>query len=81
MKFKKKDEHTYELDVKGYVCPHPQLYTMKTLQKIKSGDVLEVIFDNPTSEESISALIEKDGHKVLEHTRNGVNFYYKIQKA
>jgi TusA-related sulfurtransferase len=55
MKFEKKSEHEYLLDVKGYVCPHPQIYTKKALEKLQSGDILEVVFDNPSSGESISS--------------------------
>lgn len=81
MKLKKKDDGNYELDVTGYVCPHPQLYTMKSLQKIKPGEQLEVVFDNPSSEESITALADKEGHKILEKSSEGGKFRYKLQKA
>ncbi len=81
MKFKKLDDHTYELDVKGYVCPHPQLYTKKALQKLKSGDVVIVVFDNPSSAESIASLVENEGHKILEKKEDGGTFLYKIQKT
>ena len=37
MKFEKTGEGTYVLDVCGYVCPHPQLYTKKSLEKIAVG--------------------------------------------
>ena len=33
MKFEKKTEGLYALDVCGYVCPHPQLYTKKRWKK------------------------------------------------
>ncbi|WP_456474778.1 sulfurtransferase TusA family protein [Candidatus Pyrohabitans sp.] len=81
MKAKKLDEGLYQLDVKGYVCPHPQLYTMKMLQKLKSGDILEVLFDNPSSEESITALCNKEGHEIIERRSNGGTFVYRIKKA
>ena len=42
MTFAKKEEGVYSLDVTGYVCPHPQIYTKKALEKIHGGDVLEV---------------------------------------
>ena len=56
MKFEKRDDGNFMLDVTGYVCPHPQIYTKKALGRIKSGDVLQVIFDNPSSGESISTM-------------------------
>ena len=40
MTFAKKEDGVYSLDVTGYVCPHPQIYTKKALEKIHGGDVL-----------------------------------------
>ena len=41
MKFEKKGDGTYMLDVCGYVCPHPQIYTKKSLEKMEEGDILD----------------------------------------
>jgi tRNA 2-thiouridine synthesizing protein A len=38
MKFEKTGEGTYLLDVCGYVCPHPQIYCKKSLEKMEEGD-------------------------------------------
>ena len=43
MKFEKQGDGRYRLDVTGYVCPHPQLYTKKALEKIGRGEVLELV--------------------------------------
>jgi tRNA 2-thiouridine synthesizing protein A len=40
LKFEKKDDGGYLLDVCGFVCPHPQIYCKKSLEKIDSGEVL-----------------------------------------
>ena len=34
MKFEKNADGTYMLDVCGYVCPHPQIYCKKSIEKI-----------------------------------------------
>ncbi|GMQ87498.1 MAG: hypothetical protein BMS9Abin08_0702 [Gammaproteobacteria bacterium] len=81
MKFEKIDEDNYLLDVKGYVCPHPQIYTKKALEKIKSGDVLQVIFDNPSSGESISTMCENKGDEIIEKKMEGGKFIWNIQKS
>jgi len=36
MKFEKKNGG-YLLDVQGYVCPHPQLYTKKALKNMNTS--------------------------------------------
>jgi tRNA 2-thiouridine synthesizing protein A len=63
------------------VCPHPQIYTKKALEKLASGDVLELLFDNPSSGESIEAMIENDGNTLLEQMVEAGQFEWHIQKA
>ena len=81
MKFEKTDEGRYRLNVNGYVCPHPQIYTKKALEKLSSGDILELFFDNPSSGESIEAMIENDGNELVEKTVEAGQFEWHIQKA
>lgn len=80
MKFEKKSEGHYLLDCLGYVCPHPQIYTKKALEKMNGGDVLEVVFDNPSSSESIAAMCEASGNEVMEKTNENGKIIYKIKK-
>ena len=81
VKFEKLDEGRYRLDVKGDVCPHPQVYTKKALEKIKSGEILELLFDNPSSGESISAMIENDGNQFIDKKQIGGQYEWQIKKA
>jgi tRNA 2-thiouridine synthesizing protein A len=81
MKFEKKSEGLYALDVCGYVCPHPQLYTKKALEKMKTGEILELMFDNPSSGESIAAMSDSTGNKIVEKTSVNGKTLWKIQKA
>ncbi len=81
MKFEKTDDGHYRLDVNGYVCPHPQIYTKKALEKLSSGDILELIFDNPSSGESIEQMVENDGNEFVEQKKESGQFIWQIQKA
>ena len=81
MSFEKIDEGRYCLNVNGYVCPHPQIYTKKALEKLASGEILELIFDNPSSGESIEQMVENDGNELLEQTKESGQFIWHIQKA
>jgi len=81
MKFEKKSEGLYVLDVCGYVCPHPQLYTKKALEKMHAGETLELVFDNPSSGESIAAMCETIGNKIVDKTGQGGKTVWKILKA
>lgn len=81
MTFNQVGEHEWKLDVCGYTCPHPQMYTKKALQKMASGDVLTLLFDNPSSGESIMAMCETDGDELIERSEEGGSFTWKIRKA
>ena len=81
MNLTQKETGHYVLDVKGYVCPHPQLYTKKVLEKLKSGDRLELVFDNPSSAESITAMCASEGNPILSKVNEGAVYIFKIQKA
>ena len=62
MDVQKIDEKRYCLDVRGYVCPYPELLTLRALQGLSPGDVLEVILDNPPSVKDVPITIEKRGY-------------------
>jgi len=81
MKFEKTGDGTYELDVCGYVCPHPQIYTKKSLEKIAEGDILKVVFDNPSSKETILQMVDQGGHEILEDKTEGGKIILKIEKG
>lgn len=81
MTFNKKDDGSYCLDVTGYVCPHPQIYTKKALEKLHSGELLELIFDNPSSSESISAMCDASGNEIIDKVAKGGKYVFKIKKA
>ena len=81
MKFEKKGAGVYMLDVCGYVCPHPQIYCKKSLEKIGEGEVLEMIFDNPSSAETIVQMLDQAGHELMEKKNEGGKIVFKIKKA
>ncbi|MGE5751757.1 MAG: sulfurtransferase TusA family protein [Nitrospirota bacterium] len=81
MKFEKKGDGVYMLDVCGYVCPHPQIYCKKALEKIGEGEVLEMIFDNPSSAETIVQMLDQAGHELMEKKNEGGKIVFKIKKA
>jgi tRNA 2-thiouridine synthesizing protein A len=81
MKFEKKSEGLYALDVCGYVCPHPQLYTKKALEKMKQGELLELVFDNASSGESIGAMCDSKGDEVVEKNTDSGKYTWKIKKV
>jgi tRNA 2-thiouridine synthesizing protein A len=53
------------LDVRGEICPNPDVKTMTALEKMEKGQILEVLVDYPLSLERIPRNAEKRKHKVL----------------
>ena len=81
MKFEKTGDDTYVLDVCGYACPHPQIYCKKSLEKMEEGDTVEVIFDNPSSKETIIQMCEAAGHEILEDKKESGKLILTIEKG
>ena len=53
------------LDVRGEICPNPDVRTMTMLEKMDKGQILEVLVDYPLSVERIPRNVENRKHKVL----------------
>jgi len=56
---------TKTLDVKGKICPYPDMDTMTTLKQMQPGEILEVLLDYPLSVERIPRGLKKRKHKLL----------------
>ncbi|HEY8541271.1 MAG TPA: sulfurtransferase TusA family protein [Pseudothermotoga sp.] len=54
------------IDVRGEVCPVPDVETKRALKGMKSGEILEVWIDYPMSKERIPESVKQMGHEVLE---------------
>jgi len=82
VRFFRKSDKVYVLDVRGYTCPYPVIFTKKALSKVEPGSTLEVIIDNPPSCETVPDAARSEGHHVLgvEQAASGV-WVIKIRKA
>jgi len=56
---------TKTVDVRGEICPYPDMKTMVALKKMKKGEILEVLMDYPLSIERIPRSLKKKNHKLL----------------
>jgi tRNA 2-thiouridine synthesizing protein A len=57
------------LDVRGEICPYPDIRARRKLKEMKLGQVLEVLTHYPLSVERIPRNVEKEGHEVLKIER------------
>jgi len=58
---KRIEEKTYELDLRGYVCPYPQIYTPQALLKLPKGSVPKATIYNQPSIENTKSAAQKGG--------------------
>ena len=72
-----KYEVTKSIDVRGEVCPVPDVEAKRAVKKMKTGEILEVWIDYPMSKERIPEGMKKMGHEVLEIEEVG-NSEWKI---
>ncbi|TFG18942.1 MAG: sulfurtransferase TusA family protein [Promethearchaeota archaeon] len=72
--------NTLKLDCAGLVCPLPVANTKKMLNKMNSGDILEVIGDFYEAGENIKRFAENHGGKILEFKSEGANYHVIIEK-
>ena len=68
------------LDCIGYYCPEPIFRTRVALDELESGQVLEVVADDPAAEEDLKRLAARLGHEVLDVSKNGDEVTLLIKK-
>ena len=67
-------------DFMGLYCPEPVFRTRTEIDKLEIGQVLEVIADDPASEEDISCLIRNIGQKMLSIQNESDEYHFFIKK-
>ena len=68
------------LDCIGLYCPEPVFRTRQELDKLDIGQILEVVADDPASEEDIPRLVRRLGHKILQVSKKDDEFHFLIKK-
>jgi tRNA 2-thiouridine synthesizing protein A len=74
-------EANQTIDCKGLSCPMPILKLAKTMKKMKSGEVLELVGTDPGSKDDIPKWCTKTGNDFLEMIEDtGFNRYFIRKK-
>jgi tRNA 2-thiouridine synthesizing protein A len=73
---------TATLDARGLLCPLPVLKARKRLQPLASGEVLEMLADDPAAVIDVPHFCNEQGHELLgqEATDAGATLY-RIRKG
>ena len=70
-----------DLDVRGHCCPYPLIKTKKKLERLKQGEILKVIADDPVAPQNIDQWSKKSGNKLLAVEQTDANYIIFVQKA
>ena len=74
-------EITETIDVRGEVCPYPDVKSKRKIKRMKSGEVLEIKLDYPLSAERIPETMKSLGHEVLSVEKVGTAEWVILVKA
>ena len=69
------------LDCVGLYCPEPVFRTRQELDQLEVGEVLEVVADDPASEEDIPRLVKNLGQQLVEVRNENDEFHFVIKKV
>lgn len=68
------------LDCKGDVCPMPILKTKKAMDKLASGQVLQMMSTDPGSANDLLSWCDRTGNAIVEKEEGGGVFTYYVKK-
>jgi len=68
------------LDMVGQFCPEPVIRTNEAVESLASGQVLELLADDPSSESDIKSWAHRTGHELLSVHEAGGVFRFLIRR-
>ena len=69
------------LNALGKRCPMPVLLSKKELNKMASGQILELIVDDKGALKDVPAMVTATGNELLETNETGTEIHFIIKKA
>jgi tRNA 2-thiouridine synthesizing protein A len=75
------DSPSRSIDVRGLYCPEPVFRTKMEIERLKIGDTLKVVADDPESEEDISRWVNRNGHQLISINKSDKDLEFMIKKA
>jgi tRNA 2-thiouridine synthesizing protein A len=72
---------TATLDAKGLACPMPVVKARLEIEKLASGDVLQVLATDPGSVADFDNWTKMSGHDLLESNESDGVYTYLIRKG
>jgi len=70
-----------KLDATGLFCPEPVFRTKIEVERMQVGDIIVVSADDPAAEDDISRWVTRNGHELLDMSKDGETITFKIKKV
>ncbi len=70
-----------KLDATGLFCPEPVFRTKIEIERMQVGQVLIVFADDPAAEDDISRWVTRNGHELLNLSKDGNMITFQIKKV
>ncbi|MCX9015179.1 MAG: sulfurtransferase TusA family protein [Candidatus Methanoperedens sp.] len=70
-----------KLDCIGLYCPVPIFNTTQEMEKLKPGEVLEMVTDDPAAVQDIPRWAKRAGHQFIKLYKEDDHFYFLIRKG
>jgi TusA-related sulfurtransferase len=70
-----------KLDATGLFCPEPVFRTKIEIERMQVGQVLIVSADDPAAEDDISRWVTRNGHELLNLSKDGTVITFQIKKV
>ncbi|HEY9422707.1 MAG TPA: sulfurtransferase TusA family protein [Thermoanaerobaculia bacterium] len=71
----------YRIDLTGLLCPLPILLAAREMRKLREGDLLEILGDDPGIREDMPVWCERAGHRLLEMVEEGGQIRSLVEKG
>lgn len=70
-----------KIDATGLFCPEPVFRTKIEIERMQVGETLTVSADDPAAEEDISRWVTRNGHELLDMSKDGSIITFQIKKT
>ncbi|RZU46787.1 tRNA 2-thiouridine synthesizing protein A [Fluviicoccus keumensis] len=75
------DSVNHTLDARGLNCPEPVMLLHKTVRGMKSGELVEVLATDPSTERDIPKFCNFLRHELVSQSRRNTEYIYVIRKG
>ena len=70
-----------QIDCIGLFCPMPIVKTREAITQMATGQVLEMLSDDPGSDPDMKSWAQATGHELIDVSRRGAVYHFFIRKT